>query len=164
MTALIFMGVAGCGKSSVAAGVAARLGLPLVEGDDYHPPSNVAKMRAGQPLTDADRSGWLTTLGDLLTEHRHGVAMTCSALKRGYRDALRLHSAGLQFVFLELTPEVARHRVLARGAAHFMPVALVDSQFADLESPVGEPGVLRVDATLSLEDAIQAVVRWIKPQ
>jgi len=158
------MGVAGCGKSSVAAGVAARLGLALVEGDDYHPPANLAKMRAGQPLTDADRSGWLSTLGSLLAQHPQGVAMTCSALKRRYRDQLRLCSPGLQFVFLELTPEVARQRVQARGAAHFMPVALVDSQFADLESPVGEPGVLQLDASLGLEETIQAAVQWIRPQ
>lgn len=164
MVALVFMGVAGCGKSSVAAGVAAQLGLALIEGDDYHPTTNVEKMRAGRALTDEDRSGWLATLGDLLTEYPQGVVMTCSALKRRYRDALRLRSPGLQFVFLELTPEVARQRVSQRGVAHFMPVALVDSQFADLESPVGEPGVLQVDASLALEDIVQAAVQWIRPE
>ena len=163
MVALVFMGVAGCGKSSVAAGVAARLGLPMVEGDDFHPTANIEKMRAGQALTDADRSGWLVTLGDLLAAHPQGVAMTCSALKRRYRDTLRTRSPGLQFVYLELTPEVARQRVSQRGAAHFMPLALVDSQFAALESPVGEPGVLRVDASTGLEDIVQAAVQWIRP-
>ena len=164
MVALVFMGVAGCGKSSVAAGVAARLGLPLVEGDDYHPPTNIEKMRAGQPLTDGDRSGWLATLGDLLAAHPQGVAMTCSALKRRYREQLRLRSPGLQFVFLELTPEVALQRVAQRGATHFMPLALVESQFAALESPVGEPGVLQVDASLALKDIVQAAVQWVRPQ
>ena len=157
------MGVAGCGKSSVAAAVAARLGLPLVEGDDYHPRTSIEKMRAGQPLTDEDRSGWLATLGDLLAAHPQGVVMTCSALKCRYRDVLRLRSPGLRFVFLELTPEEARQRVLQRCAAHFMPLVLVDSQFAALESPVGEPGVFRVDASLDLEDIVRAAVQWTVP-
>ena len=164
MVAWVFMGVAGCGKSSVAAGVAARLGLPLVEGDDYHPPTNIQKMRVGHPLTDEDRSGWLATLGDLLAAHPHGVVMTCSALKRRYRDTLRLRSPGLQFVFLELTPEVALGRVSQRGSAHFMPAALVDSQFATLESPVNEAGVLQIDASQPFADIVQQVVQWIRPQ
>lgn len=158
------MGVSGCGKSSAAAGVAARLGLPLIEGDDYHPTANVQKMRAGVALNDDDRAGWLATLSGLLGQYPDGVVMTCSALKRRYRDQLRQSAADVGFVFLELTPEQAKQRVAARGAAHFMPASLVDSQFADLESPVGEDKVLCVDATAASQETAQTVVRWAESQ
>ena len=164
MMALIVMGVSGCGKSSAAAGVAARLGLPLIEGDDYHPAANVQKMRSGNALNDDDRAGWLAKLGSLLSQNPDGVVMTCSALKRRYRDQLRQSARRVGFVFLELTPEQAKQRVSERGAAHFMPASLVDSQFADLESPMGEHKVLCVDATLGTQEIVQAVVRWAEPQ
>ncbi|MFX8215005.1 AAA family ATPase, partial [Acinetobacter baumannii] len=86
------MGVAGCGKSTVAARAAQRLGLPLVEGDDFHSPASVAKMRAGEPLTDADRAGWLARLADELAARPAGAVLSCSALKRAYRDRLRAAS------------------------------------------------------------------------
>jgi gluconokinase len=164
MRTLVFMGVSGCGKSSAAAGVAARLGWTLIEGDDFHPAANLQKMQSGHALNDEDRAGWLLKLQTMLGQHTEGVVMTCSALKRRYRDQLRLGARDLGFVFMDLTPELARQRVLARGATHFMPATLIDSQFADLESPVGENGVLRVDATQPLHEIVDAVVQWIESQ
>lgn len=139
------MGVAGCGKSSLGAALAQAEGLPLIEGDDFHSADSRAKMAAGVPLTDADRAGWLHTLGEQLQAHHGGVVMTCSALKRAYRQQLRAAAPGLRFVFMEISREAAQQRVAAR-AAHFFNPDLVDSQFATLESPTGEPGVLTVDA------------------
>ena len=161
MRSLIFMGVSGCGKSSAAAGVAAALGMAMIEGDDFHPPANVQKMHTGHALNDTDRADWLATLAQQLREHPEGVVMTCSALKRRNRDQLRHRAPDLGFVFLELTPQAALQRVQAGAATHFMPASLVDSQFADLESPLGENRVLRLDATLSLAEIVQAVVDWL---
>lgn len=155
------MGVAGCGKSSLAAAVAAAEGLPLLEGDDFHSADSRRKMAEGIPLTDADRDGWLDLLGLQLAAHPGGAVLTCSALKRAYRARLRAASPGLRFVFLEISRDDSLARVAGRGAGHFFPTALVDSQFATLESPVGEPGVLRVDATAPQADLQQAVLRWL---
>lgn len=162
MISLVFMGVSGCGKSSIGVAVASRLSLPMIEGDHYHPTANLQKMQAGQPLSDLDRAGWLSTLADLVSQHRSGVVMTCSALKRRYRDQLRSGCPSLQFVFLELPPAVAHQRVLLRGASHFMPSSLVASQFGDLESPQGEDGVLTVDATRNAREIVETVVQWIE--
>ncbi|MGM9428796.1 gluconokinase [Hydrogenophaga sp. MI9] len=155
---LVIMGVAGCGKSSLGAALAQRLGFALIEGDDHHSAANREKMQQGTPLTDSDRAGWLSTLGGLLAQ-RSRVVLTCSALRRHYRDQLRIASPGLRFVFLDITPEQARARVAAR-AAHFFNSALVDSQFATLETPVGEPGVLRVDAAHPLPQLLERVAAW----
>ena len=160
-TSLVVMGVAGCGKSSLGQLCAAALGLPLLEGDDFHSASNVAKMRSGTPLSDDDRAAWLDTLAAQLQAHPQGVVLTCSALKRRYRDRLRSATPGLRFVFLDLTQEQARSRVAARPA-HLFPVSLVASQFAALEDPRQEPGVLPLDATQSLDDLGSAVVRWVR--
>lgn len=160
-TSLVVMGVAGCGKSSLGQLCAEALGLPLLEGDDFHSESNVAKMRGGIPLSDDDRAAWLDTLAAQLQSHPQGVVLTCSALKRRYRDRLRTAAPGLRFVFLELTQEQARERVAARPA-HLFPVSLVASQFATLEDPRDEAGVLPLDATQSLKDLGAAVVRWVR--
>ena len=154
------MGVAGCGKSSVGAAVASAERLPLVEGDDFHSAGNRAKMANGVPLTDADRAEWLVALGRQLAEHPQGVVLTCSALKRAYRDRLRQAAPGLRFVFLEIGPADAQQRVAGRGA-HFFSATLVESQFATLESPVGEPGVLRVDALEPLDTLQRRVGEWL---
>ena len=89
MGSVVVMGVAGCGKSSLGGALAQASGLPLVEGDDFHSPASRDKMNRGIALTDADRDGWLATLGDALRRHPHGAVLTCSALKRAYRDRLR---------------------------------------------------------------------------
>lgn len=154
------MGVAGCGKSTVGAAVAQAEGLPLVEGDDFHSEASRAKMAAGVPLTDADRAQWLQVLGAQLAAHPEGVVLTCSALKRAYRAQLRQAAPGLRFVFLEIGRAQAQERVAGRGA-HFFSASLVDSQFATLESPVGEEGVLRVDALQPLAALQQRVGAWL---
>ena len=157
----VVMGVAGCGKSAVGRRMAAALQLPMVEGDDFHPPANVARMREGIALTDADREGWLTTLGQLLQAQPQGAVLTCSALKKVYRDRLRNACPGLRFLFLEIDRASAGQRVAARAGTHFFSSALVDSQFATLESPVGEAGVLRLDALLDLPTLQQQASAWL---
>ncbi len=161
---VVFMGVAGCGKSSLGAAVAHALGLPLVEGDDFHSPESRAKMAQGIALTDADRDGWLTRLGQELQHHllvtSRGAVLTCSALKLGYRQRLRAAVPGLRFVFLDIGQADARARVVARSA-HFFSVSLMDSQFATLEVPTGEPGVLRVDAMAPLAQLQAQVSTWL---
>jgi gluconokinase len=159
-SSLVVMGVAGCGKSSLGQRCAQALGMPLLEGDDFHSAGNVAKMRGGVALSDDDRAAWLDTLAEQLQAHPQGVVLTCSALKRRYRERLRAASPGLLFVFLELTQEQSRERVAARPA-HLFPVSLVASQFAALEDPRHEPGELSLDATQPLEMLGAAVVRWV---
>ena len=157
---IVVMGVSGCGKSSLGAALAEALALPLIEGDDFHPPANVEKMSAGVPLTDADRSGWLDTLGGQLAAHAQGAVLTCSALKRAYRDRLRASVPGLRFVFMALTPDEAQRRVASR-TEHMFPASLVANQFATLESPVGETGVLAVDATAPRAMQLADVKSWL---
>jgi gluconokinase len=157
---IVVMGVAGCGKSSVGAAVARGEGLPLIEGDDFHSAASREKMSRGTPLTDADRAGWLDTLGEQLRTHPDGAVVTCSALKRVYRDRLRTAAPGLRFVFLDIGRDDALARVATRGA-HFFSASLVDSQFATLESPVGEAGVLRVDALAPIERLQAEIGRWL---
>lgn len=159
---VVFMGVSGCGKSSLARAVARELRLPLVEGDDYHSAASRAKMAGGIALTDADRAAWLTELADLLRSHRpSGIALTCSALRRAYREQLRAAAPGLRFVFLDLPFTLALERVRARGASHFFSPALVRNQYDTLERPDGEAGVLRVDAGLPSEEQVSAVADWL---
>jgi gluconokinase len=141
--------------------VAQATGLALVEGDDFHSPASRAKMSQGIALDDADRGGWLGTLGEQLRSHPEGLVLTCSALKRAYRERLRQASPGLRFVFLDIGREQAQARVAARAAEHFFSTTLVDSQFATLENPTGEPGVLRVDALQSLDQLQAEVTAWL---
>jgi gluconokinase len=163
MTAIhvVVMGVAGCGKSAVGQRLALALGLPLIEGDAFHPPSNIAKMRQGLPLDDDDRAGWLARLAQELAAHRAGAVLTCSALKRVYRDRLRQAAPGLRFIHLEVTQDEALRRVQARGS-HFYPPSLVASQFEALEDPSAETGVLAVDASLPLPAVAQKAVAWLQ--
>lgn len=163
LSAIVVMGVSGCGKSSVGAACADTLGWTLHEGDAYHAPESIAKMRAGTPLTDADRAGWLDRLAALLAPAHagQGVVLTCSALRRSYRDRLRAAQPGLGFVFLELDYAQALARVQAR-AGHFFSPALVADQFATLESPAGEPQVLALDATRPVQQLVQETVRWLR--
>ncbi len=131
MTRIVLMGVAGCGKSSVGEALSALLGLPYVDGDDLHPAANVAKMRQGIPLTDADRWPWLDACAGTLA--RGDVILGCSALKRRYRD--RLRGAGdVVFVHLSGTRDLISKR-MAQRRGHYMPMSLLDSQFAALEPP-----------------------------
>ncbi|MDQ6435534.1 gluconokinase [Mesorhizobium sp. LHD-90] len=140
VAAIVVMGVSGCGKTLVGEAIAARLGWRFVEGDRLHPPENVAKMASGQPLDDADREGWLDAIGAAVAAgiaDGNGVVAACSALKRKYRDRLRVFAPDILFVHLTIDRETAGQRVGSRKG-HFMPASLVDSQFAALESPQGD--------------------------
>lgn len=159
-TFVVVMGVAGCGKSAVGQRIARATGLPLVEGDEFHPAANIEKMRRGIALQDEDRAGWLDRLGQELQTRPGGAVLTCSALKRSYRDRLRRFVPSLRFVHLALTPEQALQRVAARDG-HFYPPSLVASQFEALEHPAGEAGVLSVDAGLPLDEVATRVVAWL---
>jgi gluconokinase len=164
--AIVVMGVAGCGKSSLGAVLAQAWGWALLEGDDHHSQDSRTKMRQGIALTDADRAGWLTCLGELLHTHASAsppqpVVLTCSALKRAYRERLRTAAPGVRFVFLDIHRDAALARVSARAAQHFFSASLVDSQFATLEPPVNEPGVLRLDALAPLSTLHAQASAWV---
>lgn len=162
MRALVIMGVSGCGKTTVAEALCERTGAVMIEGDEFHPAHNVEKMRAGTPLTDEDRQGWLERLVQVTNERlgtAQRVVVTCSALKRRYRETLRRGVPGLGFLFLELSEEEAMQRV-AHRSGHFMPASLVHSQFLDLEPPRDEAGVLTVSATRPLKEIVDAVTAW----
>lgn len=130
----VVMGASGCGKSAVGSLLAGALGVPYVEGDDVHPPENVAKMAAGVPLDDADRAGWLAALRARIATARAqggGLVVSCSALKRGYRDLLREGDPALRFAHLDGPREVLERRMQRPG--HFMPPSLLDSQLRTLQ-------------------------------
>lgn len=151
---LVMMGVSGCGKSTVGRVLAGRLGWPLEEGDDLHPPENVTKMAAGHPLDDDDRGPWLQHIRRWIEEREaageNGI-VTCSALKRRYRDVLR--DDEVVFVHLSGTREQLLNRLTSRQG-HFMPASLLDSQLADLEPPGPDERALRVD--IGPSPAVQA--------
>jgi gluconokinase len=157
---LIVMGVSGCGKSTLGAGVALALGCPLIEGDDFHLPESQAKMRQGIALEDSDREPWLDRVRKLMAEQRGPAVATCSALKRRYRERLLAKVPGLRFVFVDIAEADAARRVGSRPG-HLFPATLVASQFSALESPVGEAGVLRVDAALPPQSQLDAVINWL---
>jgi gluconokinase len=159
MTAVyVIMGVSGCGKTTVGRALAAELGCPFYDGDDFHPPENVARMAQGIPLNDADRAPWLARLAALIRgrmEREETAVLACSALKRPYREQLRVNEQ-VQFVYLHGAFALIRQRMQQRGA-HYMPAALLHSQFAALEPP-GPQEALIVDAALPV-DAIVAAIR-----
>ncbi len=158
---LVVMGVSGCGKSAFGQKLAADLGLPLIEGDEFHPAANVEKMRSGVPLDDQDRAGWLAILGERLAGHAEGAVLTCSALKRAYRDRLRAAVPSLRFVFLDISREEAARRVQTRGSHFFTGTRMVDNQFDTLEPPTGEPGVIALPAAAALAHNSAAVQAWL---
>ncbi|KOU54627.1 MULTISPECIES: gluconokinase [unclassified Streptomyces] len=160
---IVVMGVAGTGKTTIGPLVAARLGVPYAEGDDFHPAANVAKMSAGIPLDDDDRRPWLDAIG-AWAHGRAGLGgvVSSSALKRRYRDRLRAAAPGL--VFLHLTGDRALiERRMAERTGHFMPAALLDSQFATLQ-PLGpdEAGVA-VDVSGTPEDIAERAAAALRP-
>ncbi len=160
--ALLVMGVSGCGKSSVSQALCRRDGAFAIEGDAFHPAANIARMRAGIALTDADRAGWLDTLAEqlqLAIRAGRRPVLSCSALKKAYRDRLRCAVPALGVVFLELSRSAAAERV-AHRPGHFMPASLIDSQFATLEPPTGEPLTLCLDATRPVAALAEAADIW----
>jgi gluconokinase len=163
-TALVVMGVSGSGKTTVAELLAEKLGWPFMEGDRLHPPANVEKMRQGIPLTDADRAPWLDRIGEELKNWaaagRSGV-LTCSALKRAYRDRIRSARPDVRFIYIKGSEALIEARVAARHH-EYMPASLLRSQFDALEEPTpDEPGVVTVDAGGSANEEVAAVIAML---
>ncbi|NUB45602.1 gluconokinase [Fertoebacter nigrum] len=152
------MGVAGCGKSSVGDALALRLGIPYHDGDDLHPAENVAKMRQGVPLTDDDRWPWLDRVAQALAAPP--VIIGCSALKRAYRERIRAGAGGpVRFVHLHGSRDLIAGRMAARQG-HYMPLSLLDSQFAALEPP-GPDEALRMDIDQPLDALVARIVEGV---
>ena len=156
----VVMGVAGSGKSLIGAALARALGVEFAEGDAYHPAENVKKMAAGSPLTDADRQGWLRALAARLGDAKRagtGLVISCSALKRSYRDILRAQAPDVRFVFLKgLRPLLAER--LAGRSGHFMPASLLESQLATLEEPSPDEEAWLCDIRESPEAIVAGLV------
>lgn len=161
---VVLMGVSGTGKSTVGAGVARAAGWELVEGDDLHPPENIAKMEAGDPLTDDDRAPWLAEVNARARAQAaagHNALLTCSALKRVYRDRLRDGVDEMFFVHLTGSYEVLEPRMQARER-HFMPTGLLRSQLDTLEELEPDEDGVRVDVSGSLEEVTAAAVAAVE--
>lgn len=154
---LVVMGVSGSGKSTVGAALAQRLRVPFADADDFHPQANIDKMSAGIPLDDHDRGPWLDAIGEWLAAHPDGGVMSCSALKRSYRDRLRHHAHGVEFVHLAGTPEVLARRMAGRPG-HFMPASLLRSQLATLEPLQPDERGVTLDIDQGVDDLVQQYV------
>ncbi|GBG39228.1 gluconokinase [Mycobacterium montefiorense] len=150
---IVVMGVSGSGKSTVGSALAQRLHASFVDADSLHPPANVAKMGAGQPLDDADRYPWLERVGEWLAGQRDGGVVSCSALKRTYRDQLRAHCPRVEFLYLRGSPDVISARLAARPD-HFMPAELLRSQFDALEPLGADESGVAVDIDQDVETII----------
>ncbi|WP_017934808.1 gluconokinase [Nocardioides sp. Iso805N] len=157
---LVVMGVSGSGKSTVGAALAQRLRVPFADADDFHPQANIDKMSAGIPLDDHDRRPWLDAIGDWLAAHPGGGVMSCSALKRSYRDRLRHHAHGVEFVHLAGTPEVLARRMAGRPG-HFMPASLLSSQLGTLEPLQPDERGVTLDVDQGVDDLVQQYVDQI---
>lgn len=154
---LVVMGVSGAGKSTLAEALARHLGWPLAEGDAFHPPENLARMRAGLPLDDAARAPWLAALAQWIgAQEAAGVSavMACSALKRRHRDALSEGHPSVRFLFLDVPREELARR-LAHRKGHFMPASLLDSQLQTLEPPAPDEPAVRFEGTPTVQQVTQ---------
>ena len=160
---VVVMGVSGCGKSSVGARLAERLGATFLDADDFHPPANVERMRAGIALTDADRVGWLAALASRLADAaaaNESVVLACSALKRSYRDALRRGAPALRLVHLTGSPALLAERIAAR-TGHYMPPSLLPSQLALLEVPGADEHALTHDVAPPTDQIVATLVEQL---
>ncbi|AJT64827.3 Thermosensitive gluconokinase [Streptomyces lydicus] len=161
---IVVMGVAGTGKTTIGPLVAAALGVPYAEGDDFHPPANIAKMSAGVPLDDSDRRPWLDAIGAWAHDRSgRGGVVSSSALKRAYRDRLRAAAPGV--VFLHLTGDRALiEGRMAERTGHFMPTALLDSQFATLEPLGADEAGVAVDVSGTPQQIADRAVAALRPR
>jgi len=158
---MVVMGVSGCGKSTIGAALASQLGAEFIDGDDLHPAENIARMRRGEPLTDEDRWPWLTQVAQALQGGGPRI-VGCSALKRVYRDHIRQGAGGpVTFVHLAGARAVIEARMRAR-TGHFMPPALLDSQFATLEPPGADEGAVTVDIGQPFDAVIAATLAGLQ--
>ncbi|MGC9669897.1 gluconokinase [Planosporangium sp. 12N6] len=161
---VLITGVSGSGKTTVGAMLAGRLGWPYAEADDFHPRANVEKMAAGHPLTDADRRPWLEAIGRWIDErraaHEPGV-VTSSGLKRAYRDMLCDGRPEVHPVFLDGSPDLIKSRMVARHG-HFFAASMLDSQFADLEPPEPDEGVLTVPITGTPAEVVDQILTGLR--
>ncbi len=158
--ALVVMGTAGSGKSRIGSALATALDVPFIEGDGFHPPENIAQMAAGIPLNDDNRAGWLRALAEQLRVARvnnTGVVLTCSALKRRYRDVLRTGSDTIRFIALTGDPSLLRDRLNSR-TGHYMPASLLDSQLAALELPQPDESAWTYDIAQEPDVIVAAIV------
>ena len=162
MVPIVVMGVAGCGKSTVGKALAERLQVPYGEADDFHPPANVAKMQAGEALTDSDRAPWLATIAEWIgTAGEQGRVVSCSALKRAYREYLTEQAReAILFVFLDGTQELIASRMAVRQH-EYMPASLLASQFATLERPADDENALKVPITLTVDEIVERTVQAV---
>lgn len=154
------MGVSGCGKSEIGQRLANALDLPFLEGDSFHSAANVAKMAAGTPLTDDDRAGWLLTLQEQIrhaTAQGHGLVLSCSSLKRRYRDLLRAGNPALRFAHLSGPRSVIAARMAAR-VGHYMPLSLLDSQLRDLEPLQPDEAGVVLDLSQSPQQLVDTIL------
>ena len=154
---VLVMGVTGVGKTTIGAALARELGWRFIDADDYHPPQNVAKMKAGIPLEDADRWPWLAHLNRVLKEEENAV-LACSALKESYRTRLSQGVSSFKIVYLHGTPAMIRERLAAR-THRYMPATLLDSQFAALEPPAE---AIEVDVAAPLEVSVAAIAERLR--
>ncbi|WP_049824669.1 gluconokinase [Rhodopseudomonas palustris] len=160
------MGVSGSGKSTIGERLAERLGWAYQDGDDFHPPGNVAKMSAGQPLTDDDRWPWLRAIAadiDRIADSGDHAVFGCSALKRAYRDILVHGRNDVRIVYLDGSRELIAQRMAARKD-HFMPAGLLDSQFATLEKPTPDERAITVTIDASVAQIVDAIVVQLPQQ
>ncbi|MDH4391487.1 MAG: gluconokinase [Aquabacterium sp.] len=158
------MGVSGCGKSSVGRQLAQALDIAFIEGDELHTPANVGRMAAGTPLTDADRAGWLDEIGQRLCQARaagQGLVVSCSALKRSYRDSLRAACPGLLFIHLQGSADLLRQRMQTRSG-HYMPPSLLDSQLATLEPPAADEAAITLDVQPPATQVVAAALAQLQ--
>ena len=156
---IVVMGVSGCGKTTVGRALAERLGRPFHEGGALHPPENVAKMASGTPLSDADRAPWLEAVAAWIDGQRRigtGGVVSCSALKQAYRRVIIGERRDVRLVYLRGDRDAIATRLAAR-TDHFMPLSLLDSQFATLEEPGSDERPIVVDASLSIDEIVAAV-------
>jgi len=157
----VVMGVSGAGKSVIGARLAAELGVPFLEGDSFHPVENVAKMSAGIPLNDEDRAGWLQALrGEISAarERGEGLVLSCSSLKRRYRDLLRSGDPELRFIHLHGGRDILEQRMRTRPG-HYMPASLLDSQLRDLEPLQADEAGVRLDLTQSPQQLVSTILQ-----